>query len=167
MRLLPSVSIFSLIFFAFSVKCVIPRTEPIHLTVKASNHAAQECKVFPGDAQWPSESAWAQLNASINGVLLRPKPAASVCYSGPDKDPTQCQFLVNGASSTRFWLNDPLTELTQWTQGSSCVATLTPVGNCTRGGFPEYVVNATTAKHVQAAVNFARTNNIRLIIKYV
>ncbi|KAI1183167.1 FAD-binding domain-containing protein [Nemania serpens] len=127
--------------------------------------ADQECKVFPGDAKWPSESQWARLNASVDGVLLKPKPAASVCYPGPDYDQAQCQFLVSGASSTRFWLSDPLVELAQWTQGSSCVATPTPVGNCTRGGFPEYVVNATAAKHVQAAVDFARSNNIRLVIK--
>ncbi|KAI1125251.1 hypothetical protein F5Y10DRAFT_11963 [Nemania abortiva] len=155
----------SLAFFAFNVKCVVPRAEPIRLTSRPLSRAAQECKVFPGDANWPSESEWARLNASMNGALLKPKPAASVCYPGPDQDPTQCQFLVSGTSSTRFWLDDPLTELTQWTQGSTCVATLTPVGNCTRGGFPEYVVNATTAQHVQAAVNFARNNNIRLIIK--
>ncbi|KAJ3573628.1 hypothetical protein NPX13_g4624 [Xylaria arbuscula] len=127
--------------------------------------ADPECKVFPGDAAWPSESDWARLNASIDGVLLKPKPAASACYPGPDYNQAQCQFLISGTSSTRFWLDDPLTELAQWTQGSSCVATLTPAGNCTRGGFPEYVVNATSAKHVQGAVNFARDNNIRLVIK--
>lgn len=162
-----SYSRLALVFFVLSAECVIPPTNPIRLTAGPSGHLSQECKVFPGDAKWPSESQWARLNASIDGVLLKPKPAASVCYPGPDHDQTQCQFLVSGTSSTRFWLNDPLIELAQWTQGSSCVATLTPVGNCTRGGFPEYVVNATAAKHVQAAVDFARNNNIRLIIKYV
>ncbi|KAI1161971.1 hypothetical protein F5B18DRAFT_653107 [Nemania serpens] len=160
-----SYSRLALVFFVLSAECVIPPTNPIRLTAGPSGHLSQECKVFPGDAKWPSESQWARLNASIDGVLLKPKPAASVCYPGPDHDQTQCQFLVSGTSSTRFWLNDPLIELAQWTQGSSCVATLTPVGNCTRGGFPEYVVNATAAKHVQAAVDFARNNNIRLIIK--
>ncbi|RYC61326.1 hypothetical protein CHU98_g4903 [Xylaria longipes] len=157
--------IVSIAFPVHSVKCATPGTEHIRLTARSSSRAAEECKTFPGDANWPSESEWARLNASIDGVLLNPKPAASPCYPGPDHDEDRCQFLVNGASSTRFWLDEPLTELTQWTQGSSCVATLAPVGNCTRGGFPEYVVNATTAKHVQFAVNFARDNNIRLVIK--
>ncbi|KAI1264601.1 FAD-binding domain-containing protein [Xylariaceae sp. FL1019] len=123
------------------------------------------CKVFPGDADWPSEQQWKSLNSSLSGVLLRPRLAASVCYRGANFNQTQCQFLVSGTSSTRFWLDDPLTELAQWTQGSTCVASLTAVGNCTRGGFPEYVVNATASGHVQAAVNFARENNIRLVIK--
>ncbi|KAI1756127.1 hypothetical protein F4782DRAFT_537917 [Xylaria castorea] len=157
--------IFSIAFLVYSVKCATPGTAHIRLAATTSSRAAKECKSFPGDANWPSESSWAQLNASIGGVLLKPKPAASPCYPGPDHDAARCQFLVSGTSSNRFWLDDPLTILTQWTQGSSCVATLTPVGNCTRGGFPEFVVNATTAKHVQLAVNFARDNNIRLVIK--
>lgn len=36
---------------------------------------------------------------------------------------------------------------------------------CTLGGFPEYVVNVTSAAQVQLAVNFARNLNIRLVIK--
>jgi FAD/FMN-containing dehydrogenase len=32
-------------------------------------------------------------------------------------------------------------------------------------GFPEYVVNVSTAAQVQLAVNFARNLNIRLVIK--
>ncbi|KAI1504031.1 hypothetical protein F5X99DRAFT_68091 [Biscogniauxia marginata] len=125
----------------------------------------QECKVFPRDDLWPSEHEWAQFNLSLDGVLLRPKPAAAVCYEGPDYNAAQCEFLVQNASSTRFWLDDPLTGLTQWTQGNTCVVSLTPQGNCTRGGFPEYVVNATNVKHIQTAVNFARNKNIRLVIK--
>jgi hypothetical protein len=36
---------------------------------------------------------------------------------------------------------------------------------CSGIGYPQYVVNATTAEHVKAVVDFARKNNIRLIIK--
>jgi len=95
------------------------QTGQTRLTVRESRVDDSNCKVFPGDTKWPSQDEWAALNASIGGVLLRPKPAAAVCYSGPDFNQTQCQFLVNGASRSRFWLDDPLTELAQWTQGSS------------------------------------------------
>ncbi|KAI1493810.1 hypothetical protein F5X96DRAFT_686316 [Biscogniauxia mediterranea] len=125
----------------------------------------EQCKVFPGEDLWPSDQEWARLNASLDGVLLKPKPAAAVCYEGPDYNAAQCEFLVQNASSTRFWLDDPLTGLAQWTQGSTCAATLSSQGNCTQGGFPEYVVNATDVKQIQAAVNFARNKNIRLVIK--
>jgi hypothetical protein len=40
-----------------------------------------------------------------------------------------------------------------------------PNGNCTLGGFPSYVVNATNVAQIQLAVNFARNANLRLVIK--
>lgn len=131
----------------------------------------QRCRVFPGDDLWPSETEWARLNRSLDGTLLRPTPAGAVCYPAhPAYDAARCQFLLQDARATRFWLDDPLAELAEWTQGSTCLVTNeTQVEqgrtNCTRGGFPEYVVNATTAKHVQVAVNFARNKGIRLVIK--
>ncbi|KAI1339889.1 FAD-binding domain-containing protein [Xylariaceae sp. FL0016] len=124
-----------------------------------------KCKVSPGDDAWPTDDEWSMLNQTIDGSLLQPKPAAAACYPGPDYNATQCRFLVSGTFSARFWIGNPLIELSQWTQGSTCVANTTAKGNCTQGGFPEFVVNATTVKHIQAAVNFARNKNIRLVIK--
>ncbi|OTA95210.1 hypothetical protein M434DRAFT_69740 [Hypoxylon sp. CO27-5] len=132
--------------------------------VSPDDDNSPECKVFPGDEAWPSPAEWARLNTTLGGALLNPKPSAAVCYQGPDYDPTQCAFLLNNASS-HYWLDEPLAALTEWSQGSTCPLALNPEGNCTRGGFPEYVVNATNVKHIQAAVNFARSKNIRLIIK--
>lgn len=40
-----------------------------------------------------------------------------------------------------------------------------PLSSCRIEDFPAYVVNASTVKHIQIAVNFARNNNIRLTIK--
>lgn len=124
------------------------------------------CKAYPGKESWPSTETWAQFNQSLGGALLQPVPAAAACYPGPNSDPTQCSYLINSANRTRFWIDDPLTMLSDWAQGNTCM--LSPAtGNCTRGAFPEYVVDARTVKHVQAAVNFARNKNLRLVIKYV
>lgn len=40
-----------------------------------------------------------------------------------------------------------------------------PDGNCTLGGYPVYVINATTVAHVQLGINFARNSNLRLVVK--
>lgn len=126
----------------------------------------ERCKVFPGDATWPSQEEWNRLNTSLGGVLLNPLPPAAVCYrTSPVFDTAKCDFLLANASRTTFYLDDPVTILTQWPQGNTCLASRNPTGNCTQGGFPVYVVNATSVKHVQAAVNFARNTNVRLIIK--
>ncbi|KAI1087979.1 FAD-binding domain-containing protein [Rostrohypoxylon terebratum] len=134
-------------------------------TVSHYNNQTTECKVFPGDEAWPAPEEWARLNETLGGALLRPKPVAAACYQGPDFDEAECTFLLTNTSSSHYWLDDPLVALTQWSQGATCPLLSDPQGNCTRGGFPEYVVNATSVKHIQAAVNFARNKNIRLIIK--
>lgn len=123
------------------------------------------CKIFPDDDAWPPETEWARLNETLGGALLQPKPAAAACYQGPDFNLEQCQYLLTNASFTHFWVDEPLVALAEWSQGRTCALLMDPVGNCTRGGFPEYVVNATSVKHIQAAVNFARNKNIRLVIK--
>lgn len=129
-------------------------------------YTGPDCKAYPGSAAWPLETAWAQLNSSLTGALLKPVPAAAVCYDGPYKNTGQCNFLLRNTSSSRFYINDPLTVLTAWPEGDSCYASASTAGlNCTQGGFPSYVVNATTVKQIQAAVNFARNKDLRLVVK--
>jgi hypothetical protein len=123
------------------------------------------CRAWPGGNDWPIDTEWKQLNTSLGGALLRPLPAAAACYEGYHYDQETCRWLVRQAGGTHFWLDEPLTTLTQWPQGGTCALALDSEGVCTRGGYPEYVVNATTVKHIQAAVNFARNKNIRLVIK--
>ena len=124
-----------------------------------------ECRAFPGDKSWPTEAEWSSLNLTLGGALLKPVPVSSVCYGGPGHDASRCNYLVGAAGRSHFYLDDPLTVLSPWTEGGTCVAALNARGSCTQGGYPVYVVNATTAKHVQAAVNFARNKNLRLVIK--
>lgn len=136
-------------------------------TRRPSHHHA-ECRAFPGSEDWPSEHEWSRLNRTMDGSLLKPTPVGAACYPGPLYDEKQCRYLLSPvATNSHFYIDDPLTSLTQWTEGGTCMASLRPKGNCTQGGFPVYVANVTTVKQVQAAVNFARNKNIRLVIKYV
>ncbi|KAI1074791.1 FAD-binding domain-containing protein [Whalleya microplaca] len=129
-------------------------------------HDETGCKSYPGTAGWPLDEEWAQLNRSLEGVLLKPVPPAAVCYDGPDKDEAQCNFLLRNTSTSRFYINNPLTVLNEWPEGNTCFASLQTEGlTCTQGGFPVYVVNATTVKQIQIAINFARNKNLRLTIK--
>ena len=97
--------------------------------------------------------------------LLKPAPVGAAYYPGSSYDPARCQWLIAEARQTRFHRDDPLTVLTSWPTGKSCVVSTSPTGNCTHGAFPVYVVNATMVKHIQVAVNFARNRYLRLIIK--
>jgi hypothetical protein len=124
-----------------------------------------DCRAFPGSSDWPTDSEWNSLNSTIEGNLLKPLPVGNVCYQGPTYDAAKCGAIVNRSFSVPYYDGDPVSTLTQWTEGDTCVASLNAQGNCTQGGFPVYVVNATTVKHVQAGVNFARNRGVRLVIK--
>ena len=45
------------------------------------------------------------------------------------------------------------------------LASLGSVASCLATGYPVYVVNASCAEDIKAAVDFARQNNIRLNVK--
>jgi hypothetical protein len=121
-------------------------------------------KVFPGDADWPTTDEWNLLNQTLGGALLKPEPLPAACYPGhPSFNQTQCSFILT--TRQRVFIDDALSLGNVWPQGNTCPLTGNPAGNCTRGGYPEYVVNATTARQIQIAVNFARNRNIRLTVK--
>ena len=126
------------------------------------------CKAAPGTDAWPADAEWEALGDFLGGALLKPSPPAAVCYEDHElHDEDACRDIRLNAGSSRFFIDDPVTVLTSWPQGDSCP--LNPAGNqtCTQGGFPEYVVNVTEVWQIQAAVNFARNNDLRLVIKFV
>jgi hypothetical protein len=123
------------------------------------------CKAFPGTPQWPAEEEWSRLNTTVGGALLKPIPEAAACYDGPHKNAARCSWLLTEAADVGFYVSDPLSVLTEWSQGGTCRYVENPNGTCTQGGFPVYVVNVTSVKQVQAAVNFARNKNVRLVVK--
>lgn len=51
-------------------------------------------------------------------------------------------------------------------QGRTCLPPgYNAVDNCTLGGYPSYAVNVSSVAEIQLAVNFARSNNLRLVVK--
>lgn len=51
-----------------------------------------------------------------------------------------------------------------WTN-NTCLPTTNRNAQCTLGYLPRYVIMAKTREHIQAGINFARMNNVRLIIR--
>ncbi|KAH8729009.1 hypothetical protein GQ44DRAFT_823760 [Phaeosphaeriaceae sp. PMI808] len=127
------------------------------------------CKVYPGDADWPSDEAWTQLNDLSGGRLIaEPTPLAAVCYPDqPSYDAAKCAtYTVPQWQRSYMHFNDPIEVMSPVAQGMTCTPpSLFDSHGCSRGGFPKYVVNATEPKHVQLAVNFARNSGVRLVIK--
>ncbi|KAF2689408.1 FAD binding domain-containing protein [Lentithecium fluviatile CBS 122367] len=127
----------------------------------------QRCKVYPGDANWPSDLAWETLNKlTDNRLLTKPAPQASVCYNGPLYDGAKCEEITATWNRSYSHFVDPIEMMSPVAQGMTCLPPFVfDSHNCTRGGFPMYVINATEPKHVQMGVNFARNTGVRLVIK--
>jgi hypothetical protein len=124
------------------------------------------CKKHPGDANYPSPSAWSAFNDTLDGVLLHPSPLASPCYPGLTYNPSLCTFIEANFANTSLHASDPTSVVAYWPEGNTC---LPPDGSgnstCTNAGLPEYVVNVSTVRDVQLAVNYARNQNLRLVVK--
>ncbi|KAI8246327.1 putative beta-glucosidase I [Colletotrichum sp. SAR 10_96] len=63
-------------------------------------------------------------------------------------------------------LDDPIEMFSPVYQGLTCLPpNIYDSGNCTMGGFPWYVINASTPEHIQEGVKFAKETGIRLMVK--
>ncbi|KAF2271438.1 FAD/FMN-containing isoamyl alcohol oxidase-like protein MreA [Westerdykella ornata] len=124
------------------------------------------CKTFPGDESWPSPAVWEKFNATVNGALIASVPAAAPCYKNWGVyDEARCTAITANFSNPYFHEADPTSNMWPIYQGRTCLPRNTPNGACTLGGFPTYVVNISTVEQIQLSLNFARNNNIRLIVK--
>lgn len=53
-----------------------------------------DCKVFPGDADWPSNATWDAFNSLLGGSLIPTIPSASSCWPGwGDYSEAECDYV--------------------------------------------------------------------------
>ncbi|KAI1392118.1 FAD-binding domain-containing protein [Hypoxylon trugodes] len=122
------------------------------------------CKTDPSSAEWPSDDEWAKLNETTGGQLLKAVAPGSVCHpEQPDYNPDQCATVTTGWTTYDFHQNDPISNM--WEQYNNDTCLPDPNTPCSPDGYPAYVVNATSADIVKLGIDFARTHNIRVVIK--
>jgi FAD binding domain len=134
----------------------------------AGTWATPSCKTSPSSI---SASAWSSLNASVSGALLSTAEIGvpgGICQQGqPNYNETLCSTLQSDWFTS--WdpvVTHPVHNAYQNWNNDSCWPFPTAGLSCNPlVGYPTYVVNATTTSQVSAAVNFARDNNVRLIVK--
>ncbi|CAK7200273.1 hypothetical protein SEUCBS139899_002964 [Sporothrix eucalyptigena] len=129
-----------------------------------TNKTAPACRAVPGGKDWPSTDLWAALNKTVDGRLLQPAPPGAVCHpTQPTYSSAACTAVQANWTDEFFHSGNPVSvEWNNWTNDTCLPDASLP---CSGEGYPVYVVNATTPQHVQAAVRFAHTNNVRLIVK--
>ncbi|KAI0106104.1 putative oxidoreductase [Hypoxylon sp. NC0597] len=127
------------------------------------------CRCRPSEPCWPSEVAWNQLNASIDGNLRRQRPVGHVCHH-PTLDRKACDELLHLSKDSGWRASRP--EALQdwvWESGSSanetCFVGESSETSCSQGRVSHYSATVKTPQHVQEAVIFAGRHNLRLVIK--
>jgi FAD/FMN-containing dehydrogenase len=121
------------------------------LAASASAAAQTQARVRLGDPAWPSEESWNQLDRDVGGRLIKVRSPLADCIGGtPD---ATCEQLFKELKNP-YYLGDEvgLTQSLGWVGAWTSEPSV-------------YAVAAKTTQDVVAAVNFARTNNLRLVIK--
>lgn len=135
--LLPTIPIASSTLFDFSEK-----------TVLRSN---QFRRVRPGDTKWPSKSSWNALSRKIGGRLIKLESPFTVCKTTAND--ASCNDIFQKMKNPYFIGDNPaLTQTSGWLDAWAS----TPSA---------YAVAAKNTSDIVAAVNFARENNLRLVVK--
>lgn len=62
------------------------------------------CKVFPGDANWPSRWLWTGLQLATLGGLIKPVPMSQICYVNGTSEVNEaaCATLADDWNTARF-----------------------------------------------------------------
>ena len=107
--------------------------------------------VQPGDPDWPSPEAWEALGRQVHGRLIEVESPLDPCRADPTSD--ACAELFRNLKNPYYIGDHPA--LTQ-TSGYLDAWTSSP---------SEYAVAAEETADVVAAVNFARENHVRLVVK--
>ncbi|KAJ4195443.1 hypothetical protein NW767_009765 [Fusarium falciforme] len=125
---------------------------------------SSSCKCFPGDKCWPSDNEWKSLNSSVNGRLIKTVPLGSPCHD-PTYDGEECQYLQSQWQSPGIHMDSSSSIMAPWFANQSCDPFQPQSRPCTLGNYVRYAVDVRTTSDIVNTINFARNNNIRLVIR--
>jgi FAD/FMN-containing dehydrogenase len=117
----------------------------------ASAAAQPQARVRLGDPAWPSEASWDQLDRDVGGRLIKVRSPLADCVSGSFDE--GCEQIFKELKNP-YYLGDEvgLTQSLGWVGAWTSEPSV-------------YAVAAKTTQDVVAAVDFARANNLRLVVK--
>jgi FAD/FMN-containing dehydrogenase len=121
---------------------------PALLPKQAAAAVRSTSRIRPGDPAWPSPDNWDQLSQAVGGRLAKPSSPLAACASGADCAPLFKELKNPYYLGDEVGLTQTLGWVDAWTSQPSA-----------------YAVAARTTRDVVAAVNFARDNNLRLVVK--
>jgi hypothetical protein len=108
-------------------------------------------RVRPGDAAWPSQARWNDLFNAVGGRLIKLDDPLASCRAEPDG--AACDAIFKELRNPYFIGDSPaLTETSGWVDAWNSSPSA-------------YAVRVRSTADVVALVNFARENNLRLVVR--
>jgi FAD/FMN-containing dehydrogenase len=133
----------------------LPALSALWRFLPASTHAASTklstTRVRPTDPGWPTPASWQKLNQRVGGRLIKVESPLVACEGASDS--AACQEILKNLKNP-FYLGDQpgATQISRWVDAWTSAPSV-------------YAIAATTTDDVVAGVNFARENNLRLVVK--
>ncbi|KAL1852431.1 hypothetical protein Daus18300_012190 [Diaporthe australafricana] len=137
------------------------------------NGSSYDCKCYVGDACWPKTEEWSALNTTLNGNLAVHIPPGAVChntYQGPlgtinTYNAAECSRVSANFYNQQWTIDQPAAALWTYFTNETCRPSGNRIEPCTLGYYGVYVLLAKSHDHVKAGVDFARTHDLRLVIR--
>jgi FAD/FMN-containing dehydrogenase len=121
------------------------------ISARSADPAVAWRRVRPSDAAWPSKARWRELSEKVGGNLIEVQPLLAACAH--DSTNADCADVLQHLRNP-FYLGDQ----PAGTQVSGWLDAWTPAPSV-------YAIRARNAADIAAGVNFARTHNLRLVVK--
>ncbi|KAF9532703.1 FAD binding domain-containing protein [Crepidotus variabilis] len=141
-----------------------PPTNPV-----TWNGVAYNCKCYEGDTCWPSTTSWSTLNTTVEGNLQLVIPDGAVCHNTFDGKSTYnaaaCQQARQNFQQQQWQSDRAVSNHWFFWTNNTCLPTANANDQCTLGYFPRYVILAKKKDHIKAGIDFARENNVRLVVR--
>ncbi|KAM5354798.1 hypothetical protein ACJ41O_001444 [Fusarium nematophilum] len=130
----------------------------------ASATYSSNCRCLPGDSCWPSKSAWAQLNSTVDGRLVATEPIGSPCHD-PTYDAEACAELQAQWENPLTHIPSSSSIMQTYFANQSCDPFTDRTVPCTLGNYVSYAVDVKKTADIAAALRFAKSKNIRVVIR--
>ncbi|KAG4032586.1 hypothetical protein MFRU_006g00560 [Monilinia fructicola] len=135
--------------------------------ISAQTARNSTCKALPGDRSWPSTADWNSLNHTVDGRLVATVPIASPCHD-PNYNSAECAYLQANWGNPSLHFNSSSSLMSPYFTilgNQSCTPYSPESSPCLLGSYVDFAVNVSKPEDIISAIQFAKTHNIRFVIR--
>ncbi|KAK5997073.1 FAD-linked oxidoreductase ZEB1 [Cladobotryum mycophilum] len=136
----------------------------IEVSKATTTKQTSQCRALPGTAEWPSSSAWVQLNSTVHGRLIATVPIGTPCHD-PNYNQAACEALQQQWNLPQLHLPSSSSIMTPYFANQSCDPFTPESRPCVLGNYVSYAINVSSSDDVVSGLKFAKKNNIRVVIR--